>query len=695
MVKKLLLLLSISPLFSLSQEVKPIYSQVPLAGEIDMNNLENDFLFRVDHLEPPVPGGNSTKSHLMEIKKEVNKRFPRIYGVKSSQKTQADAPVIVNGFALKEYTPGGTELDFIGGIPNDNALAFSNDGIVLSAVNSRVFGFDLKTDTFLFPSVHVSLASISPGGNNVVFVPKLIYDPDADRFVLAFLEGRTPGHTFINVAFSKTNDPNDGWNVYKLEGNPFNNNRWTDFPAISLTGDAVVVTGNLIVPGEPWQTGFDGSIIYMMKKQEGYNGAANVSQVLFPPLTYSGKYLRNLHPIRGAMGNAEKQFVLSNRNFDVQNDTTFLVEIIGDFSTPNLSLSISPVIADVPYGVPPNGQQADTDPNDPTEGLQTNDARVLAGILIEDNIQFVSNSVNPATGLSSIYHGVIENASSTPSLTAQLITDPTRDFGYPNIAFTGNEMCDKETVIAFNHTSVTDFAGISCIYFDNDGNYSNVVTIKEGENYIDRLQGGYERWGDYFGIQRAFNDETKVFTGGYFGLASKKNSVWINELMIGDTTRMFAEITLSGTPGFCSGVATVTAQGQPPFVYDWSNGNTNDVVSGVCLDDTLTVTITDSRGCSSTKTVVAGIVKNNNAPVLYPNPTSDRMAIQLEVPNNGLLLAEISDMSGKIVYRVGEKTVKAGLNEVLFSLAPLSSGPFIVRIYLDNKILYTEKIMKD
>jgi len=707
MTPKLLLLFSFLPMAMWSQNQpnssssnQPIYSSVKKAGEIDMKNLPPDYEFRVDYLEAPVPGGTSVKSHLMEVKKEVRAQFPRVQSSPSpggNHKKTAVDPILEWGYALKQYTPGGTELDFIGGIPNDNTLAYSKDGIVLTSVNSTLFGWDTRTDTFLFPNIYVSLGNISPGNNNDVFDPKLIYDPEEDRFVLAFLEGRTPSHTFINVAFSKTNDPNDGWNVYKLEGNPLNNDRWTDYPAISLTDDALVVTGNLIVPGQPWQTGFDGSIIYMVNKEQAFRGDSVVDQILLPQITYQNTYTRNLHPVRGGNGNAPVQYLLSNRNFDLQNDTLFLLEIEGDFSSPAVNLKVNPVITNTAYGVPPNGQQADTDPNDPTEGLQTNDARVLGGILVNDNLQFVANTVNASTGLAAVYHGFIENLSSTPTTCkGNIIGHNTMDYGYPNIVFTGNEDCDAESLIAFNHTSPTDFAGISCIYFGNDSTYSNVVSIKDGDGYIDRLQGGYERWGDYFGLQVAFDDPTKVFTSGYFGLASEKNSVWLNELSIGDTSRMNATLSLSGLPGFCDGTATVTASGTPPYIYDWGDGTTlGDTKSGVCQGDTLWVTVTDSRGCSSTKTVIADIVPNPNSPVLFPNPTRDRMAVQIQIPNAGILRAEVSDMSGRQVYKVGEKSVSTGLNEIRFSLAPLSSGAYIVRIFLDGNVIYTEKILKE
>ena len=59
------------------------------------------------------------------------------------------------------------------------------------------------------------------------------------------------------------------------------NNRWTDFPAISITDDELFITGNLIIPNVSWQIGFDGSVIWQVKKQDGYNNADSLTTKLF------------------------------------------------------------------------------------------------------------------------------------------------------------------------------------------------------------------------------------------------------------------------------------------------------------------------------------------------------------------------------------------------------------------------------
>ena len=49
-----------------------------------------------------------------------------------------------------------------------------------------------------------------------------------------------------------------------------------------------------------------------------------------------------------------------------------------------------------------------------------------------------------------------------------------------------------------------------------------------------RLSGAYERWGDYFGIQTAPYAPGRVWTAGFYGLANRSSSTWMNELSLND-----------------------------------------------------------------------------------------------------------------------------------------------------------------
>lgn len=673
---------------------------IPKKCTVHPKSISNDFNPILKNLEAPSPGGLSAKSYLLRQKLKSRKEYPLNIQNQKLKKKLISGPELGKEFGLTWYTKTGKKRTILGGIPNDNTLAVSNDGTVITAINSTIYAYDLNTDTAALSSGRLSLKAMA-GETSVVsshfFDPKLIYDEVEDKFILVFLKNTTPSTNKIVICFSTTNNPNDDWNVYELPGNPLNNNRWTDFPAISLTEHDLFITGNLIVPDVTWQIGFDGSIIWQIDKSTGYNNDDNLSTKLFSDITFDNKFLRNLHVVRGAQGVANKQYLLSNRNFDISNDTIFVLDIDGNLSDNNTELNINYSVSNLPYGVPPNGRQEDTDLSDPTEGLQTNDARVLAAVKLNETIQFVSNSVNPTSGLSSIYHGKITNLEA-PEVTAKRITHPTKDFGYPNIAWTGNESCDEEMIIAFNHTSPTDYAGISCVYVDNNGEYSDVVVLKEGENYIDNLTGGYERWGDYFGLQRKYNEPGKVYSFGFVSTLEKSNTGWVNELISPDTNKINTSLSYNSLSALCAQTVNVEVSGGvPPYEFIWKDDLTNATNTSreLCSDDSTFVTITDQRGCSIQSKIKSKDTVESAKSGVYPNPFSSHFVTIFELTKPSKITAHLTDTNGKLITQLIESNTKQGTNQLVFSLEPLNQGMYILKIYADGKSILTQKVVKE
>jgi len=684
---------------------KDKYFKIEQTTTVHPKQLSETFDAKVYNLEAPTPGGNSMKAYLAHKKQLSRKQFPIRSNRQAKKTSQASNPSLGKEFGLtKISSKTGKIIQFYGGQPNDNTLAVSNDGIVLTAVNSFVYAYNLNTDTTALEKQRISLGSMagSTGGLQAphYFDPKLIYDEEYDRFILVFLKNNNPSTNQIIVCFSTTNNPDDPWNVYELPGNPLDNDRWTDFPAVAITGEDLFISGNLIVPGEPWQVGFDGSIVWQIERSTGYDTTQVLNTKLYSNITYDDKYIRNLHIVRGAEGIADKQYMLSNRNFDLSNDTIFVMDITGNLSEGDPSLNINLGISDLKYGVPPNGRQEDTDTTDASSGLQTNDARVLAAIKIQDQIQFVSNSVNPATGLSSIYHGTIKNLDN-PEITANFIASNYKDFGYPNIAWTGNEDCDIETIIAFNHTSPTDYAGISCVYYGNDKSYSDIIIMKEGENYVDRFtsssSNGYERWGDYFGLQRKYNEGNKVYSFGFYGTENYRNTGWCNEIISPDTNILSISQLRTNSAALCEQTVEVTAVGGiAPYEYTWDgypNNHTN-ISPTLCADDSVMVQVSDARGCVLTKTYHSEIIESTQASAPYPNPFSDQVAIQFVMAEKTDVSASIFDVQGRLIHVIYDRVVKAGQNELVFSLAPLTPGEYLLKIYSGSKEILTERIIK-
>lgn len=681
-----------------SNAMKNVF-KIQKIGIFDPQNVvPNDFQAQLIHLEMPSPDGDSYRSFLMQQKIKSRNYFDTIIARNnpSIRDRNAAQPIIAeSGFIPTRMLSNGTVLNLNAGIPSDNTCAISNDGIALIGVNSHIYASNTLTNEPVFEDHNIPLSKVifpdlAPFGN--YFDPKIVYDPNYDRFVLTFLRGNTPSTSQVIMCFSSTKNPADPWYVYILSGNPLDNNRWTDFPCLSLTNDKVYYTANLIIPNVSWQVGFDGSIIWEMDKAAAFAGAEDIDATLYHDIKYDDKFVRNLHPVNGAEGVADELILLSNRNFDITNDTIFVVKL--DNGLP----IVDAVVADLAYGVPPNGRQSDTDTSDPNNGLQTNDSRVLAAVKLDDELHFVGNTIDPETGFSAIYYGVLLWEDGY-EIRGQIIGDTERDFAYPNIAWVGNESCDREFIINFLYTSPTVFPGSAAIYVDNDGEISEPITILEGENITDRLPGGYERWGDYTGLQRKYNTDGNTFSFTYHTLDTKINTGYGVQIFSPDSSKLALNVNLQGAPAVCENVlnAEITGGVEPYMIY-WNDSEVagSSTYGNFCIGDTVSCRVIDARGCEEIRFFIAGYNGDPNQDiVVFPNPSNAIAAVVFKVSGTPLLHAKLFDNAGNLVAILLEEEAKNGLNQLVFSVETLAQGVYHLVIFADNEQIFQEKILKN
>jgi len=240
-------------------------------------------------------------------------------------------------------------------------------------------------------------------------------------------------------------------------------------------------------------------------------------------------YIRNLCPVLGGANiYGPEQWFVSNRNLDIQNDTIFLVKIPDTIGSTNNNLAIAVLHAPLPYGVPPDGRQ-NTTYDTSIENLTTNDGRILGAFIENDEIQFVNASLNTGTGSSGIYHGVISNVSTSPTVTGNIFAVDTLDFGYPNLSFSGNQGSNT-SIISFDYTGPNTFAGLGAIYYDGS-QYSDLLQIKHGDSVIDVMT-GVQRWGDYTGSQTYWPSIGKVWVVGIYGRKNRGYGNYMAEIGI-------------------------------------------------------------------------------------------------------------------------------------------------------------------
>ena len=674
-MRHLLVLLLLAALPSLAQ---PILFEIPRTRQFRMDEIQPTMDLRATHLEAP---DEFSKAHqLNELKAVHALRF----GIATDsdrggmlQKTMAEEPLVRDQLSMKRvFTVNGVQVPIPGGTPNDNTVAFG-DSVVMTAVNSVIWAWDLRKDTFLFPQQFIPLVAASGVQTSAgASDPRLLYDPVAERWVLLFFVGSSPAASQIVVCFSQGKDPNAGWNTYTLPGNPLNNNRWSDFPSMAFTDDKLVMSINLIIPNVSWQVGFDGTVIWEMDKAAGYAGAATLPSELHHGFATNGRLIRNLVAVTGWNGYASRPMWASNRNFDAQNDSLFFLRRSDSAVGGTHSYEIHRLRASQPYGLPPNGRQPSTSATDPTKGLQTNDGRWLGAQEMPDgSVHLVSTTRDFSTQRSAIYHGIIPSAEQPDTLLGHVIGDSQRFYGYPNLTWVGNEGCDAEVLIGFNHCSPQDFAGYSAVYYGNDGSYSPVRHLKSGLGNISKL-GGAERWGDYFGIQQDYARPGFAWLAGFYALGNGGNGTFMHLLQSPDSTQLSVALS-SGGQG-CSRYAEAVPQGSGPFQFSWSDGSTTARSFEGCGGDTLYVRVTDVRGCSYDAMQVLPMT-NAEAPLLFPNPSSSEVFALIDVPGKGHVDFEVFDASGARV-EVAQAQVRAGRNEIYAWLGHLPSGTYAVRI---------------
>ena len=602
---------------AISPPVKVSPSQIPQRWNASLHNLE-----------APSPGGSNYQSFLLRQKEQARpSRKGTTTQLGGTNKTTADLPVLGRNF----------NGNAVGGAPNDNDMAISNDGKLISVINSNISIYDVVGDSLMF-TIGLNDFSSSLGLTAGMYDPRAAYDPIEDKFIMVWLSGNRDSTSNIVLAFSETADPLGDWNLYFIPGNMLDGQTWTDYPMIAVTENEFILTGNALINdtiggNDSWKFLFKESLIWQIDKQAAFAGDS-LRFKFYSNIRYNNAPIRNLCPIQGGSTLMGPEFYLvSNRNFDIENDTFFVLKVTGEYDDPNTALEVNITITDQPYGVPPDAKQ-------PTgRFLQTNDCRVLDGYIEEGIIHFVGNTILPDSARSGIYHGQIVTWDGSYACTGTIIGQHSLEYGYPAISYTGKYKYDDEAVISFSYVSEDSFPGVSAVFYNGfNGDYSDRLLIKEGEAHIQRSVSPNQRWGDYSGNQRKYDEPGKVWITGYYGIFV--NNVQFNNRNLNAT--WVAELTSPDTLSF-SGIA--------------ASKPTPSQIS------------------------------------TYPNPSTDMVYVQFESPEDKWVEIALYNLSGQLVKTFIRDDAKPGTNQFSFSVAPLAAGTYLLNITGNQGIIATQKVV--
>jgi hypothetical protein len=523
------------PALCFAQQASVKKMSIAKGATIIMSEEREDWEINLQHLEAPKPGISGLRAELQRKKLEIMERYPA--SASSAPRAAAGAkPTVGSNFEGNSFN----------GVPNDNDMAISNDSMIVSVTNSRIHMYNSVTEEqLLFRSLGNLAQPLDISGSK--FDPKVIYDPTNDRFVIIYLNGSTFATSQIIVAFSKTNDPTAEWHLYALPGNPLENLTWSDYPVVGISGKDLFIGINTFTNGSTNNSGFVESCLWQVGLKEGYIGFDLITNYYSDILTGSNEIF-NITPIQeGDAPTGENMFLLSNRNTAAENDSLFLLEVTGRVTDPTTELIVRTITADVPYVLPVPALQASG------HLFDTNDNRVLGGYTKNNHLHFVQSCTDPNTGTSAIYYGVIDgHEGSSPTVTSRIFSDPNLYYGYPNISWSGLNEGDEQSIITFNHSSETVFAGFSALHVDANLEASDRIEIKAGLGFVNVMQSNLERWGDYSGSQRLYDEPGTIWAVGSFGSASSGHRTWLSEVT---------------SPNLATGITDIQTQDINSLVY--------------------------------------------------------------------------------------------------------------------------------
>jgi hypothetical protein len=502
---------------------KSSLQQTPLSLEILAGGNANHV--HTSTVREPMPYITTPEVLALKAEKLLHKRYNADYH--ATHPTSRITPVIDASFEANAS---------VDETPSSNTIAVSDDGIIISANNDGVIYFtengtrlyEAKWDDF-FDDNQLTAS---------FFSPRVLYDPVEERFILVTLHGKTSSTSRVIISFSKSKNPQDGWNVYKLPGNPLGDGSWYDFASIGISTNEMYVSGNLIIG-----TAFSKAVVYQINKTDGYVAAVLDWQfwtdffngpISITPASYGqhGDYGPGIYLVSSAAVGDDAYWF-----WDLDNDIGGDPEMIG---------YIVPCEA---YSPPADASQSGS-----PDLLETGDSRTTNAFFLDGIVHFLHN-LDVGGGFSGIRY-IRMGIQGQNLMTTQLGESGNADLAHGGVASFATSASDRSVMISFLRSGATLFPEFRVVNVDGGMSWSTAALVKGGETYVDRLP-GLERWGDYTGIARRHNSsDPRTWSSGSVsanisGQIDHTYKSWIGEVTNGQnvsTTEIGKSIAFSVTP---------------------------------------------------------------------------------------------------------------------------------------------------
>lgn len=173
-------------------------------------------------------------------------------------------------------------------------------------------------------------------------------------------------------------------------------------------------------------------------------------------------------------------------------------------------------------------------------------------------------------------------------------------------------------------------------------------------------------------------------------ITDNNGKVAVATVTVPDATPLTSRIDMVG-----NNLNAYGSGGTAPYTYAWSNGLNGQFNNNVPYG-TYTVTVTDSRGCSSTQTLVISSTGANLSTQVairvFPNPAFNANTLNLQLTLNQKTEATIMlvNVNGQVVEQV-KKEFEPGLSNTALNIGQLPAGVYFVQ-FSSAEIVKTERV---
>lgn len=436
--------------------------------------------------------------------------------------------------------------------PTDNTIAISDEGWVVSVVNSTV-SYYFEDGSIALNAEEMGTFFDYLGLSGPFYNPKVIYDPLADHFIFAVLHGDTPENSSLIISFSLGQDPAEGWWSYNFEDVADDDLTYMQDLEIGLSAEDLYVTGNLYPTfGNSFR-----SVVLQIDKDLGYVGENLGYNYWEDLLNEDEEAVGSLLPVSHGLDAGYGPGIYLIGADPKGGDAIQLFEIDND--SDNEPLLSGLFIEMDAYSLGEHGAQMGS-----SKQMDVGDCRMQSAYIIDDVIHYTHHD-RLSDGSNAIRYGQLDMTAETITYLQLGIEDQT--LAYPALLpFSDGSDNAENILIAFSHTAANSYPSFYVLSLDGDLTPSEPVLIKAGTSPITTSAGTLVPWGHYTGISRKHNeDRPSLWAFGNYG-SNNAYAHWIAEVVpTGSGLNLPCELA---EELFCGSRVLGTTGGNPQLLPD-------------------------------------------------------------------------------------------------------------------------------